>query len=325
MRPGTNLCAAALICLSVGTMVGEADAQAYPVRPVRFILPFPPGGPTDLLGRAVGQKLSEQIGQPVVPENRGGAGGNLGLGLAAKAPPDGYTIVLSSPVIAIGPSLYKKLEFDAARDFAPISLIANIQNVMLVHPTVPAKTLKEFIQLARRNPGKLNFATGGVGTTTHLASELLQTMEKIKLVHVPYKGTGVALTALVGGETDMLVMAVPAALPMIKAGKVRPLAVLSKERNAVLPKVPTAKEAGVDNFVVPIWYGILASAGTPRQIIARLNQELVKALNSPDLKERLIAAGVEPVSTTPEEFAKYIRSETVRYAQVIKSAGIQPE
>ncbi len=325
MMNATKLCAAALACIAVAAIAGETHAQTYPVRPLRFILPFPPGGPTDLLGRAVGQKLSEQIGQPVVPENRGGAGGNLGLDLAAKAPPDGYTIVLSSPVIAIGPSLYKKLPFDAAKDFAPISLVANIQNVMLVHPSVPAKTLKEFIQLARRNPGKLNFATGGVGTTTHLAAELLQTMEKIKLVHVPYKGTGVALTALLGGETDMLIMAVPAAMPMIKAGKVRPLAVLSKERNDVLPNVPTAKEAGVDNFVVPIWYGMLTSAGTPQQIVTRLNQEIVKALRSPDLKERLIAAGVEPVSSTPEEFAKYIRSETVRYAQVIKSAGIPPE
>jgi len=325
MRHAVNLCGVALLCVAAALPVAGANAQAYPTRPVRLILPFPPGGPTDLLGRAVGQKLSDLLGQPVVPENRGGAGGNLGLGLAAKAPPDGYTIVLSSPVIAIGPSLYKKLEFDASKDFAPISLIANIQNVMLVHPSVPAKTLKEFIQLARRNPGKLNFATGGVGTTTHLASELLQYMEKIKMNHVPYKGTGVALTALVGGETEMLVMAVPAAMPMIQAGKVRPLAVLSKERNAVLPKVPTAKEAGVDNFVVPIWYGILTCAGTPRPIVTRLNQELVKALASPDLKARLIAAGVEPVSTTPEEFASYIRSETVRYAQVIKAAGIQPE
>jgi tripartite-type tricarboxylate transporter receptor subunit TctC len=305
--------------------MASAYGQTYPTRPLRLILPFPPGGPTDLLGRAVGQKLSELVGQPVVAENRGGAGGNLGLGLAAKAPPDGYTIVLSSPVISIGPSLYKKLEFDAAKDFAPISLVANIQNVMLVHPSVPAKTLKEFIQLARRNPGKLNYATGGVGTTTHLASELLQYMEKIRMNHVPYKGTGLALTALAGGETEMLVMAVPAAMPMIQAGKARPLAVLSKERNAVLPKVPTAKEAGVDNFVVPIWYGILTSAGTPRQIVTRLNQDLVKALATPDLRERLTAAGVEPVSTTPEEFASYIRSETVRYAQVVKAAGIQPE
>jgi tripartite-type tricarboxylate transporter receptor subunit TctC len=325
MRQAMKFCSVVLIGCAAALAATAIHAQAYPNRPIRLILPFPPGGPTDLLGRAVGQKLSDLIGQPVVPENRGGAGGTVGLGLAAKAPADGYTIVLSSPVIAIGPSLYKRLEFDASKDFAPITLVANIQNVMLVHPSVPAKTLKEFIQLARKNPGKLNFATGGVGTTTHLASELLQHMHKIKMNHVPYKGTGLALTALVGGETEMLVMAVPAALPMIQAGKVRPLAVLSKERNAVLPKVPTAKEAGVDDYVVPIWYGILTTAGTPRQLVTRLNQELVKALASPDLKERLMAAGVEPASTTPEEFASYIRSETVRYAQVIKAAGIQPE
>jgi tripartite-type tricarboxylate transporter receptor subunit TctC len=325
MRQAVKACGVALMCWSAAVMMADAQAQTYPTKAVRLILPFPPGGPTDLLGRSVGQKLSEQIGQPVVAENRGGAGGNLGLELAAKSPPDGYTIVLSSPLIAISPSLYKKLNYDPLKDLAPISLVAHIQNIMLVHPSVPAKTLKEFIQLTRRNPGKLNYASGGTGTTTHLASELLQSLEKIKLVHVPYKGTGVALTALAGGETDMLVMAVPAAAPMIQAGKVRPLAVLSNQRSNVVPNVPTAKEAGVNNFEVPIWYGILAPDATPREIITRLNTELVKALNSPDLRARLTAAGIEPVSTTPEQFASFIRSETVRYANVIKTAGIKPE
>ncbi len=313
--------------LCVALLIGTAHAQqaAYPSKSIRFILPFPPGGPTDLLGRIVAQKLAEQLGQPVIADNRGGAGGNLGVGLAAKSPPDGYTVVLSSPLIALSPSLYLKLDYDPARDLAPISLVAVIQNVMLVHPSVPAKTLKEFIQLARARPGKLNFGSGGTGTTTQLASELLKSLARIDMVHVPYKGTGVALIALMSGQVDMLVMAAPAAAPQIHAGKVRALAVLSAQRVATIANVPTAKEAGVDNFEVPIWYGILAPAGTPRDIINRLNLELNKVVTTPEVRERLTAAGVEPMTNTPEQFASFIKSETVRYAKVIKDAGIKPE
>jgi tripartite-type tricarboxylate transporter receptor subunit TctC len=302
-----------------------ALAQAYPAKPIRLIFPFPPGGPTDLLGRAVAQKLSDQMGQPVVADTRPGAGGNLGLELAAKAPPDGYTLVLSSPLVAISPSLYAKLNYDPAKDLAPISLIAVIQNVLLVHPSVPAKSLKELIQLARAAPGRLSFGSGGVGTTTHLAPELLQSLQNIKMVHVPYKGSGLALIGLISGDVDLLIMAVPAAASQIHSEKVRALAVLAAQRSPVIPSVPTAKEAGVDKFEVPIWYGILAPAATPRDIIVRLNGELIKALTSADLKERLAAAGVEPMTSTPEQAASFIRSETVRYAAVIKAAGIKPE
>ena len=300
-------------------------AQAYPVKSIRLILPFPPGGPTDLLGRAVAQKVSDQVGQQVVADNRPGAGGNLGLELAAKAPPDGYTIVLSSPLVAISPSLYAKLNYDPAKDLGPISLIASIQNVLLLHPSVPAKTLKDLIALARRSPGKLNYGSGGVGTTTHLAPELLKSLAKINLVHVPYKGSGQALVGLLGGEVDMLIMAVPAASSQILAGKVRALAVLAAQRSAVIADTPTALEAGVENFEVPIWYGILAPAATPREIITRLNVELTKALTAPDLKERLGTAGIEAMSSTPEQFGAFIKSETVRYAKVVKDAGIKPE
>jgi len=300
-------------------------AQAYPVKPVRVIFPFPAGGPTDLLGRAVAQKLSDQTGQQFIADTRPGAGGNLGLELAAKAPPDGYTIVLSSPLVAISPSLYAKLNYDPAKDLAPISQIAIIQNGLLVHPSVPAKSLKEFIQLARRNPGKLNFGSGGVGTTTHLAPELLQSLAGLKMVHVPYKGSGQALVGMISGEVDMLIMAVPAAASQIQAGKVRALAVLSNQRSPLIPQVPTSKEAGVEHFEVPIWYGILAPAATPREIITRLNAELSKALTAPDMKERLASAGIEPMTSTPEQFASFIKSETVRFAKVIKDAGIKPE
>ncbi len=302
-----------------------ALAQAYPAKPVRMILPFPPGGPTDLLGRAIAQKLSDQIGHQVIADNRPGAGGNLGLELAAKSPPDGYTIVLSSPLIALGPLLYSRLNYDPFKDLAPISQIAVIQNVLLVHPSVPAKTLKELIQVARRSPGKLNYGSGGVGTTTHLAPELLKSLARINMVHVPYKGSGLALIGLIGGQVDVLIMAVPASAAQVQAGKVRALAVLSTQRAAALPDVPTTKEAGVENLEVPIWYGILAAAATPRDIIARLNSELTKALTSSDLKERLAGAGIEPMNSTPEQFGTFIRSENVRFAKVIKDAGIKPE
>ncbi len=308
------------VCCANGVL-----AQAYPAKTIRLIFPFPPGGPTDLLGRAIAQKLSDQVGQQVVADNRPGAGGNLGLELAAKAPPDGYTIVLSSPLVAISPSLYSKLNYDPAKDLTPVSQVALIQNVLLLHPSVPAKSLKELIQLARRSPGKLNFGSGGVGTTTHLAPELLKSLEKINLVHVPYKGSGQALVGLLGGEVDMLIMAVPAASSQILSGKVRALAVLSSQRSPVIPETPTAAEAGVENFEVPIWYGILAPAATPRDIITRLNTELTKALTAPEMKERLGSAGIEPMTSTPEQFTAFIRSETVRYAKVVKDAGIKPE
>jgi tripartite-type tricarboxylate transporter receptor subunit TctC len=304
---------------------GAALGQSFPAKSIRLILPFPPGGPTDLLGRAVAQKLSEQFGQQVVADNRPGAGGNLGLELAAKAAPDGYTIVLSSPLISISPSLYAKLNYDPVKDLAPISLIAQIQNVLLVHPSVPAKSLKELVAIARAAPGKPNYGSGGVGTTTHLAPELLQSLAGIRLVHVPYKGSGLALVALIGGEIDMLIMAVPAASGQIQAGKVRALAVLSPQRATVIPSVPTSKEAGIQNFEVPIWYGILAPAGVPADIIGRLNAELTRALTAPDMKDRLATVGIEPASSTPEQFGAFIRTEAVRYAKVIKDAGIKAQ
>lgn len=301
----------------------SAFAQTYPAKPIRLILPFPPGGPTDIAGRAIGQKLSEVIGQPVIPDNRPGATSNIGLELAAKSPPDGYTIVLAAPPIAISPSLYPKLGYDAQKDLAPITLVAAMHNVMATHNSVPAKTLKEFIALAKRYPGKLNFSSTGAGSTNHLASEIFRNTFGLKMVHVPYKGNAAALLALTSGEVDFGTYALPPAIAPIKSNKVRALAVLSESRVATIPEVPTAKEAGVDNFVMPIWYGMLAPAGTPRPIIDRLKTELHKALASPDLKERLAGAGVEPLTNTPEQFAEFLRSETARYAKVIKAAGIR--
>jgi len=311
----------ALIASAVVLAPAAVLAQAYPVKPVRLVLPFPPGGPTDLLGRSIAQKLGEQMGQQVVPENRPGAGGNLGLELAAKSPPDGYTMVLTSSIIALAPALYAKLNFQQ-KDLAPISLVAEIRNILLVHPSVPARNVKELIALARKNPGKLNYGSGGVGTTTHLTPELIMSITKTRMTHVPYKGSGLALIALVGGHVDVLIMAVPAAAEQVKAGKVRGLLILSTERTSVLPDVRSAKEEGVEDYIVQLWYGILAPAGTPANLIARLNSEIVKALNSPDLKKRFTEGGVEPLTSTPEEFARFIAVETPRYAKIVKDANI---
>ena len=322
---------AALLALAAGApAISQAQAtstgsgQAFPAKPVRLILPFPPGGPSDILGRALTQKLSEQMGQQAIADNRPGAGGNLGLELTAKAPPDGYTIVLSSPLIALSPSLYAKLNYEQ-KDLAPISLVALIQNVVLVHPSVPAKNLKELAQVARASPGKLNYGSGGVGTTTHLAPELFMSMTKTKMVHVPFKGSGLALIGLIGGQVDVLIMAVPAAEAQVKAGKARALAVISDKRATPLPNVPTSKEAGFENFVVDIWYGVLGPAAMQPAVVNRLNSEINKALAAPDMKERLVNAGIQPVGTTPEQFASFIRSETVRYAKVVKDANIPPQ
>jgi tripartite-type tricarboxylate transporter receptor subunit TctC len=318
-------CFGAAIGPATAQTASTGSGQAFPTKTVRLILPFPPGGPSDILGRALAQKLTEQVGQQVIADNRAGAGGNLGLELAAKAPPDGHTIVLSSPLISLSPLLYSKLNYDPQKDLAPVSLVALIQNVVLVHPSVPAKSLKDLVQVARASPGKLNYGSGGVGTTTHLAPELFMSMTGTKMVHVPFKGSGLALIGLIGGQVDVLIMAVPAAEAQVKAGKARALAVISEKRATPLPNVPTSKEAGFENFVVDIWYGILAPAGTPPALVSRLNSEINKALAAPDMKERLLTAGIQPLGTTPEQFGKFIRSEATRYAKVIKDAGIQPQ
>lgn len=299
-------------------------AQTFPAKPMRLVLPFPPGGPTDLLGRALAQKMGEQMGQTVVADNRPGAGGNLGIEVAAKSPADGHTFVLVSSVLAIAPSLYRKLNYEQ-KDLAPISLAAEMRNVILVHPSVPARNLKEFLQLVRNNPGKLNYGSGGVGTTTHITPELIMSLTNTKMTHVPYKGSGLALISLIGGQIDVLIMTVAASYQQVKAGKVRALAVVAPERASQLPDVPTVKELGHENFIVRLWYGVLAPAGTPAPIINRLNSEVHKAILSSDMKERLSTVGIEPLLNTPEQFASFIQTETARYAKVIKSAGIRAD
>jgi tripartite-type tricarboxylate transporter receptor subunit TctC len=292
---------------------GVAVAQGYPAKPLRMILPFPPGGPTDVLGRVVGQKLGEALGQPVVVDNRPGAGGNVGTEYASKQPADGYTLALISPALAISPSLYRKLGYDAVRDFTPVALVAQIPNALLVHPSVPAKTLKEFVQLARANPGKLNFGSGGLGTGQHLAGEMLNVLEQVKMVHVPYKGSNQAMLGMIGGQIDMIVIGTPTAVPQVQAGRVRALAILAP------------KDAGYPGFQVLSWYGVVAPAGTPREIVARLNGELTRIMKSADGRERMTGAGFDPMTSTPEYFAEFLQAEIARYAKIIKASGIQPE
>jgi tripartite-type tricarboxylate transporter receptor subunit TctC len=313
--------AIALACTALALASGMAPAQTFPAKPVRLILPFPPGGPTDLQGRQIAQKLAEQVGQQVIAENRPGAGGNVGLEVAAKSPPDGYTLVLTSSVIASAPSMYTKLNYKQS-DLAPVSLISEIKNILLVHPSVPAKNVKELVALARKNPGKLNYGSGGVATTTHITPELMLSITKTRMTHVPYKGSGLALIGLAGGHIDVLVMAAPAAAEQVKSGKVRGLMIYSTERFPPLPDVPSAKDEGVEDYIVKLWYGILAPAGTPANLIGRWNGEIVKALQSADLKKRFADAGVEPLTSTPEEFAKFIAVETPRYAKIVKDANI---
>ncbi len=312
-----------LCCMAaVAQMVAPAAAQNYPTKPIRLIVAFPPGASSDLVGRMLGQKIGEQMGQQVIPDNRPGAGGNLGLGMLSKTPPDGYTIGIATASIAVSPSLYKNLGYDPVRDLAPVARLTTIPNVLLVHPSVPAKTLRQFIDLAKASPGRLNFGSGGTGTTNHLANELLKHLEKINLVHVPYKGVTQAMVAMMSGEVDEVVMPVSTALPQIKAGKVRPLAVLTEKRIPSLPNVPTGIEAGVPNFTMPLWYGMFAAAGTPRDIVERLNRELTKALESKELTGTLAAMGVDPWPGTAEQLGELLRTDMERYGAIARSANL---
>ena len=300
-------------------------AQPYPSKPIRLILPFPPGAPSDMVGRAVATQLAELLGENVIPDNRPGAGGNIATGAAAKAAPDGYTLMIASPTLALSPLLYKNVPYDAIRDFAPVARLATVENVMLVHPSVPAKTLRDFIALARAKPGKLNFGSGGPGTTNHLANELLKYLEKLDMVHIPYKGATVATIALIGGEVDEVIVSVASVLPLINAGKVRPLAVLSENRVATLPNVPTSKEAGFPKFQMSIWYGMFAPTGTPREIIMKLNREVIKGMEGREAREKMAAAGIDPWPGTPEQLGALLKSEMARYATIVEAAKLPKE
>ena len=315
---------ALLATLSVAFALHAYGQDAWPTRPVRMILPFPPGGGTDILGRLIAERLSAGIGQPVVTENRGGAGGNVGAEAAARSAPDGYTIVLVAPSLAISPTLYSKINYDPVKDFAPISLVATVPNVMVTQPSLPGQ-LQEFIAFVKAKPGALNFGSGGAGTSNHLAGELFNIVTGARLVHVPYKGVNLAMQDVLAGNVHLVFIGIPAAAPHIKAAKLRALAVVAPQRSSALPDVPTVAEAGLKDFEVTTWYGILAPAGTPQPVVKRLNAELVKIMHAPEMKEKLTATGTEPLTSTSEEFAAYIKREIAKWGDVIRKAGVKAD
>jgi len=306
--------------------VSAATAQIYPVKPIRLIAPFSTGGSTDLLARIMGQKLTEAWGQQVIVENRGGAGGTIGVEIAAHAPPDGYTLVMGHiGTFGANPTLYPKLPYDPIKDFAPVTLLAMVPNGMAVHPALPVRTVKDFIALARAKPGQLLYGSGGSGSAAHLAMVQFELLARVKLNHIPYKGTGPAIYDLIAGQTSTMITGMAALMPHIKSEKLRLIAVGTAKRLAIVPDIPTIAEAGVPGYEVTQWYGILAPAGTPRDIVLKLNAELIKALRLPDVKERLAGDGVVPVGDTPGEFGAHIKAEIARWAPVVKASGAQPE
>ena len=316
----------ALIFACMGALVATASAQNYPQRPLRLIVPTAPGGGTDFTGRLVAAKLSETLGQQVVVENRGGGGGSVGADNAAKATPDGYTLLLGSIAThAVNPALYKKLPYDHLKDFAPVSLIGTVPNVLVVHPSVPVKTFAEFVSYAKANPGKINYGSSGVGSPPHLSMELLRSLTGINLVHVPYKGAGPALADLLGGQVQTMCTSLAGQITFIRAGRVRALGVTTAKRNPQLPEVPTIVESGVPGYEVTIWYAVFAPVATPNAIVQRLNSEMVKVLNAPEMKERMAQQGMDPAPSTPAELAAFVKIETAKWAKAAKDSGATAE
>ena len=311
------------ISLAVGAIIGSgiASAQEYPLKPVRFIVPFPPGGATDAFARILGQKLNESLGQQFVVDNRAGAGGNIATEIAAKSPADGYTIIVVGPNHAVNVSLYPKLGFDPVADFTPVTQVASVQTFLVVHPSLPVHSVKELVALAKAKPGQLNYGSGGNGAPGHLAGEMLKMLTGIQMVHVPYKGVG-SIIGLVRGDHSVEFNNLISVGAQIKEGKVRVLAVGDSKRTPFMPNVPTVAEAGVPGFEMVQWFGVLAPAATPRPVIAKLHGEMVKALRLADVNERFHNLGAEPVGNTPEQFGALIRSEVVKWARVVKQAGI---
>jgi tripartite-type tricarboxylate transporter receptor subunit TctC len=319
MHARRTLILVGLLCL------GSAAAQTYPARTVRLIAHSSPGGTSDILGRLVAQKLTEALGQQVVVENRAGASGIIGVDVAAKSAPDGYTLLITQTSIAINPSMFAKLPYNALRDFAPITQLVAAPNLLVVHPSVPAKSVKEFVALARARPGLLLNGSPGQGTSPHLSAELFKIMTGIRLDHAQFKGAGMAIVSLLSGEISVMFTTPPTAMAYLKAGRLRALGVTTTSRIEALPDVPTIAEAGVPGYESVQWFGMLVPAGTPRPIIERLHQEITRSLRAPDMKERLTSLGLSPVGSTPEAFGTYMKSETEKWAKVIKTMGIRLE
>jgi tripartite-type tricarboxylate transporter receptor subunit TctC len=314
--------ARSLLLLLLAVASAGTAAQSYPTRPVRVIAPFAPGGATDVLTRIVSQKLYEKWGQTVVVDNRVGASGNIGAEVASRAPPDGYTLLVAGAPHAINMSLYSKLSYDLAKDLTAISGIATFPSLIALHPSVPVKSIKELIALARSRPGALNFGSAGNGSPNHLAMELFKTMARVDMVHIPYKGgSGQMVSDLLAGQVQLASMGLPPSMPYVKGGRLRAIAVTGATRSPLLPDVPTVAEAGLPGFDVQSWYGFFSPNGLPRELIGRLNTDIVAVLGTPEMKDRLASLGAEPIPMSPEEFGKYVREEIAKWSKVVKASG----
>ena len=325
-RDFLSVTGAGAIVSSVATAFPQqAFAQSYPTRPIKFVVGFGAGGATDVIGRLMARKIGDALGQPIIIENKAGASSNIGAEMVFRAAPDGYTFYVCAITSAINVSLFPKLPFDFAKDFEPVALFANVPNILVVHPSVAAKSVKELIALAQSQPGKLSYASSGSGTSIHLSGELFKMLAKVDMVHIPYKGSAPAMIDMVGGQVQVMFDNMPSALPHVKAGKLRALAVTSAQRSPSAPDVPTMGEAGVPGFDVQSWFGLVAPKGTPKDIIARVNAEAVKALGSADIKERFMDLGAVPGPMSPEGFGDYIRAEITRWSEVVKVSGAKAE
>jgi len=319
--------------LAVGVAIaGAACAQvpgkagsAYPSKSIRLIVPFAPGGSNDIMARLIGQKFSETFGQQVVVDNRTGASGIIGTDIAAKAPPDGYTVLMMSLTFAVNPSLYAKLPYDTEKDLIPVTLVASAPLMLVVHPSIPAKSVQELVAYARANPGKLNFGSGGPGTTPHLAGEILKMMIGAQMTHIPYKGGGPALADLMGGQIQLMLENIPSTLPLAKSGKVRALAVTARKRSPLVPDLPTLDEAGLKGYEIVGWNGLFVPTGTPRTIVTLLHATTVRTLEQPDTRERLATLGAEGVGSSPEQFKAFVHAEIAKWARVVKAAQLKVE
>jgi tripartite-type tricarboxylate transporter receptor subunit TctC len=302
-----------------------ANAQSFPSKPIKMVVPFPAGGTVDFFARVVSTKLSESLGQPVLVENRAGAGGNIAVEAVAKSAPDGYTLLMGSEIVAINTSLYSRLSYDPLKDLAPITLVGTVPNILIVNPALPANSVKELIALAAKSPGKISFASTGQGTSSHLSSELFKLMANVDITHIPYKGGPPAVADLIGGQVNMMFINMPTGIGHVKSGKARILAVSSLRRVSQLPDVPTVDQAGLKGYDTQAWSGLYAPAGTPPEVIAKLNAEVVKILKMPAVREQLAAQGAEPVGDSPEEFARFMRDEIAKWAKLIKISGAKVE
>jgi tripartite-type tricarboxylate transporter receptor subunit TctC len=315
----------AAFALLLLALAAQGVAQPYPSKPIRVIVPYPPGGVVDVIARSVGERMTQTIGQPSVIENRVGAASAIGTELVARAAPDGYTLIVASPAHTTNISLNSKLTWHPIRSFAPVAMVGVIPNAILVHPSMPAKTLAEFISHAKANPGKINYASAGAGSSVHLAAELLQQMAQIKMVHIPYKGQPEAVTALITGEVSMMPLTMALAKARVQAGQARALAVTTPKRSSALPDLPTVAESGYPGYEVSTWFGYLAPAGTPPEVVNKLNAEINAALKHPDVEKRLVALGAELDPGTPQAFGAYLEADMTRWARVIKQAGIKSD